>query len=995
MNVKLTRDNHGLLKENFHNYDRNFNAPRIIKPKPGLSLTELDNIPKFIRNKQNITNVSNYNTSNPVTKISNSKIIHNKSFDKNTSQDSRNGRKLEKNFSNSYLTIKSSRERMKSNPKNVGKSPVGNLHKTSRCHRYHTDLDFNYLTGEKFMKDSISCGREKLQGVALKNSSPEKYYYDSRVKNDFDRNLNWIKNINPSNISHSEDKNDDTLKISNIDNDYLDESKQFIKKSSKGILSDVLDNRFSVNSPSKMKKYQDELLQAKTEEYKKGLLKSMQKGDQGEGTTNEEDKRKKNVKNVQASSQPNKSPETKNKIYVEDEKNARLTVNLSYFGEDPSERYIMALQNLLSQIDPVFENLSILQKIEKLLTLLDDSRRITRLGALVALYVILKKYEIEENIKQIILEKTLDLLRNYENQEELFLVACHEICSLYSKHEILLGNVNLICMFLTDFNFPLLQKSAFNCLISMEYVGIKALVELASKDLKDYQQYILTNLLNTPHIQKIIIIRALLNEVYSNIPERRHSALAALNRLHDLISDNETLVALSKFFNDHRIEKIFLSSTLRTSGIKGEKILLNEIKNNKDYSVRVAIASVLDYRLPKYPIYLKMKLDKNDAYSLSKNIPGKFCTYYGKVSPLVHELNSDSGYLNESEEEFLEVSTRDFLASLQRMVAMNYDHSYPQIVHRGSPFWLDSLNLRQYVQENLSDNSKQVEDPLNKYLGFFELTENDERHNMNRNLNLTYNIYSELNERGQYLISEEVIKALCFCLKDYSTAVRDTAAGTLGRIGLPEGLLSIDYLIDYIKDEDVNVKSKIIWTIGRIAPGCDNSVIPYIVDALKSNMWKVKCACFYALSQFGSRSAKQAVPSLLKLLKESAINKQTIAETLVKLGSEGENTLINIMNTESDSNYKLKAVIAKSLGLSNVNSPNIDFIVECLFNSAKSNLSLIRQNSLFAIRVLAEKAEEKVTYLKRKNLIPFYYEMMTDKEQSIQAVLLYILYNHM
>ena len=94
----------------------------------------------------------------------------------------------------------------------------------------------------------------------------------------------------------------------------------------------------------------------------------------------------------------------------------------------------------------------------------------------------------------------------------------------------------------------------------------------------------------------------------------------------------------------------------------------------------------------------------------------------------------------------------------------------------------------------------------------------------------------------------------------------------------------------------------------------------------------------------------------------------------------------NSKKKSTDSNYKLKAIIAKSLGLSNINSPNIDFIVECLFNSAKSNSSLIRQNSLFAIRVLAEKAEEKVTYLKRKNLIPFYYEIMTDREQSIQAV---------
>ncbi len=216
--------------------------------------------------------------------------------------------------------------------------------------------------------------------------------------------------------------------------------------------------------------------------------------------------------------------------------------------------------------------------------------------------------------------------------------------------------------------------------------------------------------------------------------------------------------------------------------------------------------------------------------------------------------------------------------------------------------------------------------------------------------------------------------------------MRDTAASTLGQIGLPESLLAIDHLVEAIRNEDVNVKSKVIWALGRIASGVDNSVIPYVVEAVKSNMWKVKSACLFTLSQFGSRSARLALPVLIKLLKESAINKQTIAETMVKLGNEGESSLLKVMNNENDSNYKLKSSIAKAFALSNVRSPNIDFIVECLFKTAKANNALIRKNALFAIRILAEKSDEGVTYLKRKNVIPFYYEMMLDKENSIQAV---------
>jgi hypothetical protein len=193
------------------------------------------------------------------------------------------------------------------------------------------------------------------------------------------------------------------------------------------------------------------------------------------------------------------------------------------------------------------------------------------------------------------------VLQDYESKEELFLVGCLEIVSLFGPHELVLENISLICMFLTDFNFPLLQKAAFNALMCMEYEGIKTLVELAGKDYLEYQRYILENLISTPHIQKIIIIRALLNEIYSSNPDRKHSALAALNRMHDLVGDSETLVKLAKFLSDPKVEKIFLCSTIRTSGREGEKILLEEAKTNKDFSVRVAIASVLSYRLPKNP----------------------------------------------------------------------------------------------------------------------------------------------------------------------------------------------------------------------------------------------------------------------------------------------------------------------------------------------------------------------------------------------------------
>ncbi len=65
-------------------------------------------------------------------------------------------------------------------------------------------------------------------------------------------------------------------------------------------------------------------------------------------------------------------------------------------------------------------------------------------------------------------------------------------------------------------------------------------------------------MLNTPHIQKILIIKALMNEVLGNFSERRQAALAALNRMDDLVGETEAIITLAKLFTNPRVEKILL-----------------------------------------------------------------------------------------------------------------------------------------------------------------------------------------------------------------------------------------------------------------------------------------------------------------------------------------------------------------------------------------------------------------------------------------------------
>ena len=652
--------------------------------------------------------------------------------------------------------------------------------------------------------------------------------------------------------------------------------------------------------------------------------------------------------------------------------------------------YINAFVKALTHIDATFSTLSFSEKVSSFISLTLTQCKQTRLGALIAMYYLIKKHsqQIEENQHLQIITNILLLLEEHEQHEEPLLVICLEICSLYGPIEHILNKIELITTFINDFRYPKLQKASFNCLLNLEYQGIKALVDLASKDTNadETQLFILNNLIQTPHIQSNVIGKALLNEVYSGNSDKRIIALSALSRMHDLIGDEDTIEIMLQLFQEQKIKKDYVASILRTCGYEGEIVLLDELKTNKNEEVRTAIVNALSYRTPKQQKYLTIVLDKNDTYAHSNYLPGSFCTYHGDVSPFIENKHFTIEQLLESEEmldistlnvnqphdtkeQFLEVNTRDFLAAIQRMLGINYDHSNPRLVHNGKPNTLDNVDVL---------NSK--ENIISKYKSFFELTQD------NNNNNNEVSSSCEVNENNTYMCSDECIKALVKSLQDYSPKVRETAATSLGVIGLPEALYAKDALVTRMLNEsDINVKSKLIWAIGRIAEETDDSIIPYILETTKNGMWKIKRASLYALSQFGDRCASIALPYLIKLLKESAINKQIIAETIVHLGMEGESVLLKLMTHEKDDNYKLKSAIIRAFAFVDTSSNNFDFVVECVFRHGKSNNILIRKAAIFTIKALSDRTEDKVpTYLKKKNIIPFYYDKLKDRDIHIQ-----------
>ena len=74
-------------------------------------------------------------------------------------------------------------------------------------------------------------------------------------------------------------------------------------------------------------------------------------------------------------------------------------------------------------------------------------------------------------------------------------------------------------------------------------------------------------------------------------------------------------------------------------------------------------------------------------------------------------------------------------------------------------------------------------------------------------------------------------------------------------------------------------------------------------------MWKIKVACLNAISEFGSKCSDITIPILLKILKEQSTNKQLVAETLLKLGEDGEKNIISILKTSDESDYSIATPI--------------------------------------------------------------------------------------
>ena len=146
-------------------------------------------------------------------------------------------------------------------------------------------------------------------------------------------------------------------------------------------------------------------------------------------------------------------------------------------------------------------------------------------------------------------------------------------------------------------------------------------------------------------------------------------------------------------------------------------------------------------------------------------------------------------------------------------------------------------------------------------------------------------------------ITLNVIKGLCSALKDEHEGVRETVAYSLGLIALPEAAESANYLIRVLKDPSAQVRNMSAWAIGRLGTEALRAINDLIL-LLKDEFWKVRTAACISIASAGPSAANIAIPVLVKILKDGGINRATVADTIVRLGSQGEKIVIEVMNKE-------------------------------------------------------------------------------------------------
>jgi HEAT repeat protein len=593
---------------------------------------------------------------------------------------------------------------------------------------------------------------------------------------------------------------------------------------------------------------------------------------------------------------------------------------------EKAEQLRKSYENIKNAEFSGIENLSTEEKVMKYLEHLEDHTKDVKFAALNGLHSLLEN-KLSSSVIEIILDELLSILEKWEELDDDYLEYTLDIIGSIGPHTLSIDKLQTMLSILfhdETSNNESLHSAAFSCIFRLGFAGVECLVKLASKDYSYLQSWILEKLAVTSLIQKNIIVPALAQDALSSNPQVKLQAIAALNRMYSVVWEGGALPVLLTLMEEGSVDRPLIACTIRACGLIGEQTLIKLLKQSSSGKIRMACAGALCWRLPVRPRQIEIKVVNESIKFENSLTPGSMWKYIGPCVPVVQDQGQDC---------VLEIYARDLLASLQRWIRKENKISTGEV---------------------------------------FPLLP-------------TIPVINDTSVEEEQEISSNVIKNLCSALKDLHPGVRETATYSIGFIGLPEACEAIGPLIKVLKDPSPQIRTMATWAIGRL--GTDSiRAIPELLSLLKDEYWKVRSAACISIASAGQPAAGISLPVLAKILKEGSINRATVAETMVRLGPQGEKLVIEIMKKEPLSNIILRVAAIKALSHANINNNNIDYVIETLYKVSTEKIPQIRKEALLAMKSISERAGNKLTYLKPKTLLPLYINYLKDPCKEIRDI---------
>ena len=571
------------------------------------------------------------------------------------------------------------------------------------------------------------------------------------------------------------------------------------------------------------------------------------------------------------------------------------------------------------------DELSIEEKVMKYVNCLSNPSKQVKLAGLQGLFDSIE--ELNQSLTEVVLDEVLNSLETWEEEDPEFVECALDIVGTIGEHPFSVERLALLSTMVyhdETSEFKQIHEGAFSCLCRLGLPGFDALIRLASRDFPYFQHWLLENLATSHVIQRSIIVPALAQDALSPDSNLRTQAVAALNRMYSVVWEGGALPVLLTLMEEGSVDRQLVACTIRSAGQIGEQTLIKLLKQSENPKIRMASASSLCWRVPTRPKQLEMRIVTDTMLYEEHRFPGAIVNYIGPLCPVLLQ--------EEAEEAILEINGRDFLASMQRWIRRESEGDLGDVFP----------NLPAMPQATDPDNEEDA------------------------------------------VISLQAIGALCSALRDGFEGVRETATYALGFIGLPEAVDAVNPLSKLLRDSSPQVRTMACWAIGRLGTSAWRAG-PALIELLKDGYWKVRTAACISLASAGQNIAGKAIPVLHKILKDGSINRATVAETIVRLGPQGERLLLDMLNHEPHTNTSLRVGAVKSFAQANVFHNNIDFVVETLFKLSGDRLSNVRNEVLNSLNLLTERANNQVTYLKPRTVLPLYFRMLRDSSKEVRA----------